>query len=170
MTTTLRSSPLLANIKAAKFDALSEGLLIVAFNDEIRRLRSGLRLWPPASDQIAEGKRIVVLMRMREQLKLLDKDPSLHANISMSPASATSSRSTCRAGLDDDRIGRLVAITSKIKHIQDAIGTEWKTEAEKKEGERCITELKDQQKLILREVLTLLVQSKRQELTGRAKL
>ena len=81
--------------------------IIAAFDDEITRLRAGLRTWPPASDQIPTGEHVVLLMRMREQLLRTSSGQGAAPapGVEMSPASASA------VGLSSMR--RAVAVTGQ---------------------------------------------------------
>lgn len=63
---------------------VKEDLVVLAINQEIARLRDGLRVWPPTSDKLGSGQRLVMLMRLRAHLV-----PSLASSSDLSSHSKT---------------------------------------------------------------------------------
>jgi len=93
--------------------------LLVAFDDEIESLRAALRCWPPASDQISTGERVVALIRMRVQLRRSTPGSS----VEMSPSSSSVALLLTKhlsdvTGLDDGLVGQLILTASELKMLE----------------------------------------------------
>ena len=147
--------------------------IIAAFDDEITRLRAGLRTWPPASDQIPTGEHVVLLMRMREQLLRTSpgQGAALAPGVEMSPASASAvglssmRRAVAVTGLDERQVGELLVTASALKALQVQQEGE-----NNKEVEQRIQVLKAEQREILSRIAPSIARAKRWNMGRRAKL
>ena len=142
--------------------------IIAAFDDEITRLRAGLRTWPPASDQVQTAERLVLLMRMRAKLLQSSFGQSTASEaVTMSPASAsamgisTAVQLSAVTGLDDSRVRQLVVSASELKALEAQVG---------EETDQRIHELKTKQREILSGISPAIARAKRWDMARRAKL
>ena len=150
-------------------DTPAGGGIIAAFDEEIARLRTGLRTWPPAADELERGERLVLLMRMRVQLlQSNSRQNAVVKDVTMSPASASLSQMRLSAvtGLDKSRAGEFIDNASELKGLE----AQRMAGEGGEETEQHIQELKTKQREILSGIVPAVAWAKRWNMARRSKL